>query len=414
MNIFSKYGLKKAHILLPDARVDASKWAVVACDQFTSEPEYWQAAEELVGDAPSTLRLVYPECYLAAGKVDAEVVHAQMREYEKSVLTRSVDGFILVERQTSCGPRLGLMVEIDLEQYDFAPGVKPLIRSTEGTVAERLPPRMALRRGASLELPHVMLLADDAKKTLIEPLYARREALRPVYDVELMLGGGRLRGWAVEDAQSLEGIARALEGLYAGADGFLFAVGDGNHSLAAARGCWLEVKKNLRPEETFNHPARYALVELVNLYDPALVFEPIHRAVFGADGAQLTLDFILYCRAQGMSVTPCQAGAPAQLYLLDKPLRIENAKSPLPVAIVQRFLDDWLPAHPGAKLDYIHGLDALSNLNAVRIQLTAMDKAELFPAVRRAGALPRKTFSMGEARDKRYYFEARRIAPEGK
>lgn len=223
-----------------------------------------------------------------------------------------------------------------------------------------------------------------------------------------MAGGGHIRGWAVTDSQSMAALAQALEALYQCGDGFLFAVGDGNHSLAAARACWLELRQNLTPAQREIHPARYAMVEIVNLYDPALVFEPIHRAVFGAESGALTHDFILYCRGQGMSVVPCKPER-AQLYLLDEPMRIENALNPLPVAILQPFLDQWLADNPQARLDYIHGLDALNALSALRIRLTPMDKRALFPAVRQSGALPRKTFSMGEAQDKRYYLECRAI-----
>lgn len=408
MNHFSKFALKVPRILLPSADIDPQKWAVVACDQYTSQPEWWREAERIVGDCPSTLKLIYPECYLSERPVNIPVLHGAMREAQKDALTRAVDGFILVKRATTCGNRLGLVVAIDLEDYDYAPGARCLIRATEGTVIDRLPPRMAIRRGAPLELPHVMLLVNDPDRTLIEPLYERRGTLKKLYDFDLMQGGGHLTGWAVEDEGLMDHLLRALEALHQSADGFLFAVGDGNHSLAAARGTWLEIKEGLREEEKENHPARYALAELVNLYDPALQFEPIHRAVFGADGAGLAHDFILYCRARGMSVVPCERDR-AQLYLLDEPLAIENALNPLPVAVLQPFLDEWLAAHPESSIDYIHGEDVLERLSACRIRLMPMDKKALFPAVRASGALPRKTFSMGQARDKRYYFEARSL-----
>ena len=304
MKQFSDYGLHIPHILLPDEQIDPAKWAVVACDQYTSQPEWWENAERLVGDSPSTLHMIYPEYRLVDGTPDVPAMHETMQQYQNDVLTRAVDGFILIERGTTQGNRLGLMVAIDLEAYDYTPGSKPLIRSTEGTVIDRLPPRVAVRRGAPVELPHVMLLADDPDQTLIEPLYAHRASLRPLYDFELMQSGGHLRGWAVEDRACLDGLLDALCALHAHDNGMLFAVGDGNHSLAAARSYWQELKPTLSPEMCTDHPARYALVELVNLYDPALVFEPIHRAVFDADGAQLTHDFILHCRKLGMSVVP--------------------------------------------------------------------------------------------------------------
>lgn len=404
---FRQYGLGVPRILLPGPEVDPAKWAVVACDQYTAQPEWWKQAEALVGLSPSTLKLIHPEYRLREGEPDARALHEAMRDALDHALTRAVDGFVLVERETTQGARLGLVANVDLEAYDYAPDATPLIRATEGTVVDRLPPRMAVRRKAPLDLTHVMLLADDPGRTLIEPLYAARATLAPLYDFELMQGGGRLRGWAV-GPERFEQLLAALEALHKAADGFLFAVGDGNHSLAAARGCWLELREGLSEAERANHPARYALVELVNLYDEALAFEPIHRAVFGVDGARLTHDFILYCRARGMSVVPCESER-AQLYMLDEPLAIENASNPLAVAILQPFLDAWLKEHPEARIDYIHGADVLDSLAACRIRLMPMDKRALFPAVRAGGALPRKTFSMGEARDKRYYFECRSL-----
>lgn len=408
MQNFSKFGLTVPRLLLPGTGIDPARWAVIACDQHTSDPEYWAQVERMVGDSPSTLRLIYPECYLEGGKPDIPAIHQRMAHYRQQVLTRAVDGFVLVERQTTRGTRLGLVVAIDLEMYDYTPGAKPLIRCTEGTVIERLPPRMAIRRGAPLELGHVMLLADDPGRTLIEPIYEGRGHLKKLYDFDLMAGGGHIRGWAVPEGGAMDRLAGALEALSQTCDGFLFAVGDGNHSLAAARANWLELREGLSEAVRQTHPARFAMVELVNLYDPALVFEPIHRAVFGAEDGVLAHDFILYCRAQGMSVVPCTPER-AQLYLLDEPLRIENALNPLPVAVLQPFLDEWLADHPDTRVDYIHGLDALNSLGALRIRLTPMDKRALFPSVRQGGALPRKTFSMGEAQDKRYYLECRSI-----
>ena len=408
MRNFSKFGLTVPRLLLPGTDVDPVRWAVIACDQHTSDPEYWAQAERVVGDSPSTLKLIYPECYLDRGGPDIPAIHRRMAQYRERGLTRTVDGFVLVERQTTRGLRLGLVVAIDLEKYDYTPGAKPLIRCTEGTVIERLPPRVAIRRGAPLELSHVMLLCDDPGHTLIEPLYRGRGALEKLYDFDLMASGGHIRGWAVAGEEQMASLQSALEALYQDCGGFLFAVGDGNHSLAAARAYWLEVRQGLSEEARQSHPARYAMAEVVNLYDPALVFEPIHRAVFGAEDGVLAHDFILYCRGQGMSVVPCEPER-AQLYLLDEPLRIENALNPLPVAVLQPFLDEWLGAHPQARVDYIHGLEALGALNALRIRLTPMDKRALFPSVRQGGALPRKTFSMGEAQDKRYYLECRAI-----
>lgn len=401
MDEFLRYGLKKSNILLPGPDAAMEKWAVVACDQYTSQPEYWDETARIVGEAPSTLHMIVPECRLGDAEPEPETLWRAMQKALDTVLTRAVEGFVLVERQTDNGCRLGLLAAVDLAAYDYAPGATPLIRATEGTVTSRLPARMKVRRGAPLEIPHVLLLADDPKHTLIEPLYARREALPALYDFELMQGGGHIRGWAVTDDRSFAQMDAALSGLLEVSGGFLFAVGDGNHSLAAARACWVEAGK---PDDE----TRYALVEIENLHDPSLVFEPIHRAVFGADCAKLAYDFVLYCRERGMSVVSC-AEDKAQMYLLDAPVRIENARNPLPLAILQPFLDEWIAKNPGARIDYIHGRAALDALNCCRIRLTAMDKSALFPAVRIGGALPRKTFSMGEAHEKRYYLECRKL-----
>lgn len=407
MSLFSAYGLSIPRLLLPKKGVDMERWSVIACDQHTSDPGYWQRVSDYVGNAPSTLDLIFPECFLDKGP-DIPAIHRRMTEYRDEVLGRAVEGFVLVERGTSCGPRLGLVAAIDLECYDYAPGAAPLIRCTEGTVTERIPPRMAIRRGAALELSHVMVLADDPGHSLIEPLYARRDTLQPLYDFRLMEEGGYLKGWAVTEPEDLKALAKALARLKEDCGGFLFAVGDGNHSLATAKACWEELKNQQGDALPADHPARYAMVELVNLYDPALVFEPIHRALFGADPGELQADFAAYCREGGMELAPC-APEEADLFLDDAPCVIRNRENPLAVAVLQPFLDRWLAAHPECCLDYIHGRDALKRLDALGIRLTPMDKGTLFPSVRCGGPLPRKTFSMGEARDKRYYTECRAI-----
>jgi hypothetical protein len=333
-----------------------------------------------------------------------------MREALEGVLAPVTDGFLLVERRVSTGTRLGLMAAVDLEQYDYSPGSKALIRPTERTIPERIPPRMKIRLAAPLETPHVLLLVDDPEKTLLEPLYESRDSLKPLYDFDLMLGGGHVRGWAVE-GNALARVEAALHGLHEKCEGFLYAVGDGNHSLATAKACWESIKTRLSPGEAETHPARYALVEIGNLFDPSLVFQPIHRAVFGATGADLSLDFIMWCRARGVNVAACDE-ASAQLYLLDAPVKLINAPDIPPVALLQPFLDEWLVDHPEASVDYIHGadaLDALRSKGAVGVKLTAIDKYALFPGVRAGGSLPLKSFSMGEARDKRYYLECRSL-----
>ena len=363
-------------LLLPRAGVDLTKWAVVACDQFTSQPEYWDEAEALVGDAPSALRLIHPEARLLQRPDEdpAAAIHSAMRAYlESGVFAPARRQFVLTERTTQSGRRLGLMVLVDLAAYDYAPGSRPLIRPTEGTVESRLPARVRVRNGAALELPHLMLLADDPQRTLIEPLYARRDELEPLYDFELMLGGGHLRGWAVDDER---GVCAAMDNLPSlrTDDPILFAVGDGNHSMAAARKCWLE------------HPTernRYMLAEVVNLYDESLRFEPIHRLLRGED-----LDGI-WRRAS------------------ERGLTLDGGD----VRQVQPFLDETLDA--ATQVDYIHGADALRRLSAQPgcrgIELKAIEKETLFPSLIGGKTLPRKAFSMGEAWEKRYYLEAREL-----
>lgn len=415
---FRRYGLSVPQVLLPQG-VDLSKWAVIACDQFTSQSEYWDMVRARVFDVPSTLHITYPEAWLSQGDARVELIADAMRDYEENVLTRSVDALILVERTLSgegeSRKRLGLMAAVDLEAYNFEEDSQALIHATEGTVIERIPPRVAVRREAVLETPHIMLLADDPQHTLIEPLYAVKEQLELLYDAELMLGGGHVRGWKVENT---EGVLAALEGLYKKADGLLFAVGDGNHSLAAARRCWLELRENLSEEERENHPARFALAEIVNLHDDALTFEPIHRVMFNTQISRLVRDMTAWLHGQQMHLEICNEER-AMLRLttgfVTRCYRIDNCTQPLPLTVVQQFLDEWLEQHREASIDYVHGEDAARTLaqqsRTVGILFPAMDKHTLFPAIRSGGALPRKAFSMGRAEDKRYYMECRRIRP---
>ena len=402
--------LKTAEILLPAPNVDLAKWAVVACDQFTAQPEYWERADALVGDAPSALRLVLPEVWLGESEARIPAIREAMnRCLSDGTLAPAVkDGFVLVERQTQAGTRPGLVAALDLEAYDYAPGSERLIRATEGTVLERVPPRAKVRAGAPVELPHVMMLIDDPGMTVIEPLLGKKDALRPLYDFDLMLGGGRIRGWAVEGADT-RAVTAAVDALLEKADGLLYAVGDGNHSLAAAKRCWEEISRTLTPAQRENHPARYALVELVNLATPALVFEPIHRALFGVDPAGLIAEYRAYLEANG-----ADAGAGDDLVAFDGAGREWRFRSEAhPLRLLQAFLDGYLARHPEAAIDYIHGEDALRALvtrpDTLGFMPRAFDKAELFGYIRQFGTLPRKTFSMGEATDKRYYLEARRI-----
>ena len=399
-----------ADILLPDAAADFEKWAVVACDQFTSQPAYWQKAAQIVGDAPSTLNIVYPEAYLAEGDARIASIRQAMADYmRRGVLqTRVKNGFVLVRRVTESGERLGLVGRLDLEQYDFTPGTSAPVRATEGTILSRIPPRVRIRQGAPIESPHVMMLLADAAMRLIEPL-AQME-LPKLYDTELMLGGGHISGFAVEGetaARTAELIAR----MQRESGGFFLAVGDGNHSLATAKACWEQIKPTLTEEQRASHPARFALCELVNLYSPALVFRPIHRVIFGADIDDLQSGFELYLRAHGMTLT--EGG---EITLVQNGERrgfaVSGRGERLPVDVLQKYLDQACGEKNGWSLDYVHGDEDVAGLaqnGAAAALLGAMDKRALFPAIAAGGVLPRKTFSMGEATEKRYYMECRAI-----
>ena len=404
--------VRGADILLPREDVNLEKWAVVAVDQFTSEPQYWEEARTLAGDAPSALNLVLPEVYLGEGDQRIPRMQAAMRAYlEAGVLQREVhDGYILVERATQAGARLGLMACVDLEAYDYAPGSHSPIRATEGTVLERVPPRVKLRRGAPLELPHVLMLMDDAQAQVIEPLYARRERLPLLYDFELMLGGGHVRGWKVE-GEAARQVEAALDALSETCGDLFLAVGDGNHSLAAAQAYWKEIREGLSPAQRFGHPARFALVELENLRSDAIAFEPIHRLLTGVSPRDVMSAWTREASAQDLSegpyaLTAVHAGGEVRMGYGEHPLRS-----------LQAFLDAYLAEHPGARIDYIHGDETLRRLarreDALGLMPCGFEKALLFPYIRQWGVLPRKTFSMGHANEKRYYLEARRIEEAG-
>ncbi len=412
--------LSTGPILLPREDISLTSWACVACDQFTSQPEYWREADALVGGAPSTLRMILPECYLAEAQARIPQIHATMRDYlAQGVLQASVpDGFVLTERNTGSGARVGLVAMLDLESYDYRAGFKSPVRATEGTIVERIPPRMQVRRGAPLECSHILLLLDDPQQTVIEPLFDRREELRPLYDFPLMMNGGQLTGYAVEKPADVAQVFHALSSLKAAqrsADGMLYAVGDGNHSLATAKACWEELKRTLPVSQQADHPSRYAMVEIENLHDDALQFEPIHRVLFGYDGDDLLDELERYALAHDLTLHAGDDGQPILCVYEGKeaPLSLGGQTDALPVGTLQRMLDAWLAEHPGCRLDYVHGEAAVRALaegeRTVGFLLPAMDKLSLFPYVEANGALPRKTFSMGEAHEKRYYMEARRI-----
>lgn len=420
---WKEVALATADILLPRTGTDMGAWAVVACDQYTSQPEYWQEAERLAGDKPSALRITLPEIYLdqSAGRVP--MVHQAMADYlQGGILTEAVrNGFVLTERTTQSGARLGLVCAVDLDSYDFSENSRSMIRATEGTILSRIPPRLAVRSGAAVECPHVLLLLDDVQRTVVEPLYDCRERLEKFYDFPLMLGGGHVRGWAVTELKLLEGVYAALMRLKRALpqdNPLLMAVGDGNHSLATARAHWLSVRERLSKEEAERHPARYALAEVENIHDPALRFHPIHRVLFHAQGDALLEDWASYCREKGMDLgfgraSPGEQSVTVVYQGKETEAVIRSPEGSLAVGTLQRFLDDYLNRHKEAEIDYIHGEEAVRGLcgqgDAVGFLVPGLDKSALLPAVRRDGALPRKTFSMGEAHEKRYYLECRRI-----
>ncbi len=425
MKDFCGFGFYPADILVPGKGTQLGKWSVIACDQYTSEPDYWQRVQNAVAGCPSALDIILPEAFLDEGNLDTQVdkINSNMRRllYEDFFdLYRNC--FVYVERTLRNGHiRRGLVGAVDLEAYDYDTHSLSLVRATEGTVEDRLPCRVRIRRNAPLEMPHIMLLADDPEKRLIEPLSDIKERLFKLYDFDLMENSGHVRGWLVS-GDNLSRVSNALSSLAdagrqnarygdAGGSPMLFAVGDGNHSLAAAKLCWEEIRENLPEEERASHPARFALCELVNLHDDSLEFEAIHRALFGCNPEKVLAAIKVYFPGsyegrgdgQRFSFVTC-AG--------ETVITIPDASSGTAVGKVQAFLDDYVSAM-GGRIDYIHGDDVVRQLcadeNTCCFILPSMNKNELFPAVMSGGALPRKTFSMGEACDKRFYLECRRL-----
>lgn len=487
-----------ANILLPNDCIDMKKWSVIACDQFTSQADYWEAVEKHVADAPSTLNVVFPEIYLgtienqendcnssgAGVKNDKETgrktKYASMTDDERikyinttmdtyltdGTLKQAVaDGYVLVERTTESGVRLGIVGLIDLDDYDFDPKKKTLIRATEGTVISRIPPRVKIRENAAIELPHVMLLVDDpidrqkidgcqgaiqedaaniaaVKHGIIEYVYAIKDTLRKLYDTELMQGGGHIRGYAVE-GEAAKQVTEAFAAKQNSCGGFLFAVGDGNHSLATAKTCWENIKKSgkFTEEQLKTHPARHALVEICNLHSEALEFKPIHRLLTNIDVKDMLSFFEAEITKQGLESTEgdeivfeyvesgsCDSAKPANgnevvsenndgrctAPIKNSGINITNRGDRLPVEILQGILDKYLETHGNVEIDYIHGDEALHGLvketKGCGIFLQSIDKSTLFPAINAGGVLPRKTFSIGEANEKRYYMECHKIS----
>ena len=458
-----------ANILLPNDGIDMEKWSVIACDQFTSQADYWDAVEKYVADAPSTLNVVFPEIYLgtitkqendcnSSGDGVKNAEYASMTDEERikyinntmdtyltdGTLKQAVaDGYVLVERTTESGVRLGIVGLIDLENYDFDPKNKTLIRATEGTVISRIPPRVKIREHAAIELPHVMLLVDDpvdgqngelcrnesqentaniaaVKHGIIESVYAIRGTLRKLYDTELMQEGGHIRGYAIE-GEAAKQLTEAFEAKQKSCGGFLFAVGDGNHSLATAKTCWENIKKSgkFTEEQLKTHPARYALVEICNLHSEALEFKPIHRLLTNVDVKDMLAFFEAEITKQGLESADgdeivfeyVESDTTA---IKTHGINITNRGDRLPVEILQGILDKYLETHNNVSIDYIHGDEALHGLvqetKGCGIFLQSIDKSTLFPAINAGGVLPRKTFSIGEANEKRYYMECHKIS----
>jgi hypothetical protein len=431
-------------VLLPKPGVDLTKWAAIACDQYTSEPEYWRKAADLVGDAPSTLHIIYPEVYLNEKNPEARIarIRESMDRYLAQDLFVENEGFVYVERTVSGHTRRGLMACLDLEHYDFRKGSTSLIRATEGTILERIPPRVKIREGAPIESPHIMVLIDDPADSVIGLLTKNKAKLRTLYDFELMLGSGRLAGFRVEDPGLEKGVLDGLGsladpdsfvrnyGLKPGTPVLLYAMGDGNHSLATAKTIWEKAKERAADMAAIRRSLlRYALVELVNLHDAALVFEPIHRVLFDlAPG----MDFVAEmnkadpgkCRttpAAGLeemkAAVDRQTGSTHKVGLISAAgfgvAEIFHPDTNLPVGTLQNALDLFVKAKGAREIDYVHGTESVVQLGRkpgnLGFYLPAMKKEELFRTVILDGALPRKTFSMGEAYEKRFYMEARKL-----
>jgi hypothetical protein len=442
---FAKVAMQIPRVLLPQSGTDLYKWAVVACDQFTSQPDYWENVAAVTAGDPSTLDLIFPEVYLGKGH-DAERIsriNATMRRFlDTNLLTSPGAGLVYLERQTAYGNlRKGLVAAVDLEAYDYRRGAASLIRATEGTVLERLPPRVKIREQAALELPHIMLLIDDPEATVIEPLAARTNCFTKLYDTDLMLEGGHVTGYLIDNPAVLTAIGAALArlveperfaqkyGLPVGSAPLLFAVGDGNHSLATAKAVWEDLKQQPGIDPA-HHPARYALVEIVNLHDHGLQFEPIHRVLFQAAEAEFYAGLTRAWTEQGITLEQFSDGEAALRKYLAKPqsnlqkmgifsaagaslITVTKPQHNLAVGTLQEFLDHWLSHHSESRVDYIHGEEVVAALGKkpgnIGFVLPPLAKEALFKSVIQDGVLPRKTFSMGEAAEKRYYLECRKI-----
>ncbi len=423
MKALSELGICKPKILLPNSKVKAEKWGVVACDQYTSQHKYWEKLSKFVGKNPSTLNLVFPEIFLEQPDFKERVVNIQksMHHYLSEKILEEHEGFMLVERTLPTGKkRIGLMMAIDLEKYDFSPDSKSLIRPSEGTILSRIPIRVDIRRDAPMELPHILLLINDEKKSIIEPLYKKVREFKVKYNTTLTMKGGKIRGFAIPDKFTdhlVTNFNKLLGKSKSKKAPLLFVVGDGNHSLAAAKSHWMQIKDKVGSD----HPARYALVETINIHDPALSFEPIHRVIFNTNQQTFFEELDLFFkgkRAKTKIVKSKPAKGKAQIFeFLCKNrttfVKIEPYQSEIESGVMQEFIDAFLKKYPKASVDYIHGQDAVEELAStsknIGILLSPLKKNQLLPFIEKYGPLPRKCFSLGEADEKRFYFEARLI-----
>lgn len=430
-NRLSALALNPADIMIPKKGIDLEKWAVVACDQYTSDRDYWKRVKNFVESSPSTLDLIYPEVYLEDGNEDQviENINNAMEKYVSDGIFQTYpDCFFLVKRSVNNTHRWGLVGTLDLEKYDFSVDSTSLIRATEGTILSRIPPRKKIRKNAPLELPHIMVLINDDKRSLIEPFTSKLDSLTKVYDTPLMENGGRLEGYLIEGEDSLNNMASALEGLYSNLDKsnpLLFAMGDGNHSLATAKSCWEDIKKDLSDEQKLTHPARFALVEIENIHDEGLEFEPIHRVLFDMDKSKF--DDLLSAHCSSFEVSEYKSNDDLQkaieniegqtFGLASKTsglllYKLNNPDGAIAAGTIQLILDEIIE-NKICTLDYIHGfkdtIELGSKDNNLALLMPDVSKHTFFDAIISDKALPRKTFSMGEAHEKRYYMEARSL-----
>ncbi len=399
--------VKVPRVLLPKENIDLKKWCVIACDQFTSQGEYWKKLEEECGEI-STLRITFPEIYLNDKREERiKQINATMKKYLQSGIFRQEEGFILTVRKTAYGrKRIGLIISFDLEQYDFTKQLA--VRATEATVPERLPVRVKIRENACLELPHALLLLDDVEKRVIEPIYENRNNLKKLYSTELNGNGGEIEGYLVENTQEIIGLideltsAEQLKKKYGVDKPFTFAVGDGNHSIATAKLCWDSLKKSLTPEQRISHPARYCLCELVNLYEEDLIFEPIHRVVFNVGE-----EFIKYMQTTLDGKSQIKLSYHGEFFTVNV-----SDNSPVAISQIQSAIDKYISTHQGVEQDYVHGLEhtlEVAGTVGVGVFMPQLKKEDLFKFISTGKILTKKSFSMGEAEEKRYYLECKQI-----